>query len=83
MFGAAPAVAFYSHSIEEKIMPELKKSGKVAPPGSTNPSAERIVKKVCYPVFGKSQMLEYLTLAEVEKAEEEEWARVMATVPRV
>ena len=64
-------------------MPELKKSGKVARPRSANSSEERMAKKVCYPVFGRSQVLEYLTEAEVEKAEEEEWARVTASIGRV
>ncbi len=64
-------------------MPEMKKSGKVARPKSTNPSGERKTKKVCYPVFGRSQVLEYLTAAEVVKAKEEDWARVTASVGRV
>ena len=64
-------------------MPELKESGKVARPRSTNPSGEPMAEKVCYPVFGRSQVLEYLTAAEVEKAEEEEWARVTASICRV
>ncbi len=64
-------------------MPELKKSGKVTRPRSSNPSGERKAEKVCYPVFGRSQVLEYLTAAEVEKAKEEDWARVTASIGRV
>ncbi len=64
-------------------VPELNKSGKVARPISKNLSEERKAEKVCYPVFGRSKVQEYLTAAEVVKAKEEDWARVTASIGRV